>query len=295
MNEISKNVTNGTTKHAYLIAAHNQFGLLQKLVDLLDNERVDIYIHIDKKCKQLPEIKTNKSGVFYVEPVNVNWGAYSQIQYELNMLKKATKCGKYEYLHIISGVDLPLKSQDEILTYFDNNKGKEFVQILDKLPTGTIAKRISKYYLLQQYAGRDENTFRTKWVGRLQRLLLKIQGVMKVDRTKKIGMEIKYGANWVSITEECALYILSKEKFIKKHFKYSLCADEVYKQTLIWNSPYKNKLSQDNIRYIDWERGTPYTFRITDYDELIASEALFARKFDENLDNEIIEKLWKKE
>ncbi len=35
-------------KHAFLIMAHNQYPLLEKLVDLLDDERADIYLHIDK-------------------------------------------------------------------------------------------------------------------------------------------------------------------------------------------------------------------------------------------------------
>lgn len=36
-------------KHAYLIAAHSQFELLKKLIVLLDDERNDIYIHVDQK------------------------------------------------------------------------------------------------------------------------------------------------------------------------------------------------------------------------------------------------------
>ena len=36
-------------KHAYLIIAHNNFYILEKLLRLLDDERNDIYIHIDKK------------------------------------------------------------------------------------------------------------------------------------------------------------------------------------------------------------------------------------------------------
>ena len=36
-------------KHTYLIIAHNNFYILEKLLLLLDDERNDIYIHIDKK------------------------------------------------------------------------------------------------------------------------------------------------------------------------------------------------------------------------------------------------------
>jgi len=36
-------------KHAYLIIAYHQWDLLKVLIRMLDDERNDIFIHIDKK------------------------------------------------------------------------------------------------------------------------------------------------------------------------------------------------------------------------------------------------------
>ena len=36
-------------KHAYLIIAHNEFEILKRLIQALDDERNDIYIHFDRK------------------------------------------------------------------------------------------------------------------------------------------------------------------------------------------------------------------------------------------------------
>lgn len=38
-------------KHAYCIMAHHNWNQLQLLVDLIDDERNDIFLHIDKKSK----------------------------------------------------------------------------------------------------------------------------------------------------------------------------------------------------------------------------------------------------
>ena len=38
-------------KHAYLIMAHDNFYILEKLIQLIDYDLNDIYIHIDKKAK----------------------------------------------------------------------------------------------------------------------------------------------------------------------------------------------------------------------------------------------------
>ena len=36
-------------KHAYLIIAHHEFDILNKLIQAIDDERNDIFIHFDKK------------------------------------------------------------------------------------------------------------------------------------------------------------------------------------------------------------------------------------------------------
>ena len=59
-------------------------------------------------------------------------------------------------------------------------------------------------------------------------------------------------------------------------FKFTYCADELFFQTIFENSPYKNNLyynkKDDNyiscMRYIDWTRGQPYTFKENDFEEL---------------------------
>ncbi|UVV53809.1 hypothetical protein NXY15_04150 [Bacteroides thetaiotaomicron] len=40
-------------KHAYLIIAHNEFEILKRLIQALDDERNDIYIHFDRKAESL--------------------------------------------------------------------------------------------------------------------------------------------------------------------------------------------------------------------------------------------------
>lgn len=47
----------------------------------------------------------------------------------------------------------------------------------------------------------------------------------------------------------------------------------------------------DIARHIDWERGTPYVFRKCDFEELINSTKMFDRKFDADIDMQIIQML----
>ena len=84
-----------------------------------------------------------------------------------------------------------------------------------------------------------------------------------------------------------------------KCYRNTFCCDEVFLQTLVVNSKFYDKLylktNDDyhaNMRDIDWKRGQPYVWRNLDYYELMNSNYLFARKFDERVDSEIINKLY---
>jgi len=91
-------------KQAYLIIAHNEFEILQRLVSELDAEGTDIYIHFDAKVKDLPEISTKKSRLFVLDNrVNVQWGTVSQIKCELALFEAAAANGPYDFYHVISG------------------------------------------------------------------------------------------------------------------------------------------------------------------------------------------------
>ena len=40
-------------KHAYLIIAHNEYPVLKSLLTMLDDERNDIYLYIDRRSRAL--------------------------------------------------------------------------------------------------------------------------------------------------------------------------------------------------------------------------------------------------
>ena len=99
-------------------------------------------------------------------------------------------------------------------------------------------------------------------------------------------MEFKKGSNWVCVTHDFVAYLLQQKKFIFKRFKYVPACDEIFLQTVIWNSPFKNKIYKVDddckgyLHHINWSRGEfPYVWKTDDLEELKNSDKLFARKF----------------
>ncbi len=63
-----------TKIHAFLIMAHDDYDLLEKLVKMIDNIQADIYIHIDKKSKELPKLDNKYSNIYFIKRIRINWG-----------------------------------------------------------------------------------------------------------------------------------------------------------------------------------------------------------------------------
>ena len=286
-------------KHAYMIMAHNEWDILKKLITLLDNEKNDIFVHIDKKVKTFPELKTTKSTLRFVpdeKRVDTRWGTCSVVHAELTLLEFANSYGPYCYYHLISGVDLPIKSNANIHDFFEKHNGKNFIGFARNNCEERL--RYFHFFVPKTRTRSLKNTLQTKarW------LLLLLQRILHISRNNDI--EIRKGELWISITEDFAKYCIAKKDEVFKRVKHTLLADETVVQTLIWNSPfratiYDTQSEHDGCqREIDWNRGSPYVWGQDkgDFAVLMKSRRLFARKFSSKFPeiiNEVFENIKK--
>lgn len=282
-------------KHAYLIIAHKDDYTFYSLLNALDDERNDLFIHMDCKNKGYIAKKAEQSirfsRVYHTERTKVTWGAYSQINAELLLIKAALGTGySYSYYHLLSGEDLPIKTQDEIHNFFDANHGKEFVRFQSEM--FSYYDRVQYWQLFRERIGRGN---KHRILLKMNSAFIRVQNLLGIKRNKEIRFQ--KGDNWFSITNRLAQYVVKQEKWIKKTFSYTFCADEIFLQTIVHNSEFRHVLYHEKyddnpraiMRLIDWNRGNPYTFLNTDRQELLKSDMQFARKFNCEVDREIID------
>lgn len=285
--------------HAFMIIAHRQFDLLAKLITALDDERNDIFVHIDAKVRDFDfekfKVLPKRSRIYFTPRIGVTWGDFSQVKCELILLAEVDKMQKsgraYDYVHLISGADLPIKSNNQIHAFFKENNGLQFVHFTDDKATKESENRIRYYHLFR----RRRNLF-TKI---LAQIALRVQMLCGVNRLKNKNIKVQKGCNWFSITGAFAAYIAQASKPLEKIFRFSYCGDEVFVQTALLNSPFADDIYMKNCgnnhlacaRLIDWQRGNPYVFKMQDFDLIKNSPAMFARKFDMDVDSEIIDKV----
>ncbi|WP_370754804.1 beta-1,6-N-acetylglucosaminyltransferase [Megamonas funiformis] len=290
-------------KHAYLIMAHNQFYVLEILLKLIDDERNDIFLHIDKKVSNFDfdYFKTiiKKSNLYFTRRYDIKWGDISLTKATINILEEAVGNRKtYRYYHLLSGVDLPLRTQDQIHAFFED-KNNEFIHFCGKENRKNVIDRYIYLHFFTKYL-REKNKI-YKIFRLIDKTVLLFQKMIDIKSNKFNNLEIRVGSNWFSITGNFAEYIIRNKNNIFKIYKNTKISDESFLQTLVYNSKfkknlYKNAIENDDymacLRYIDWSRGNPYIWRIEDYDQLINSNYLFARKFDEKESKELIEKIY---
>ncbi len=263
--------------HAYLILAHSDVALLETLVSCLDDSRNDIYVHWDAKSGKVPELRTKNARLFVPdERVSVNWAGYSMVEAEYLLFKEAFRNGPYEYYHLLSGVDLPIKSQDYIHTECERLNGTEFIAF------APASQKEIDYRVQHRFLFPEE--YRTKNLLKrgLRALYVKYQDLTHRRRT---DIAIKKGSQWCSLTNDFVSYLISRESFVKELFYGTFCPDELFIQTICFNSPFYSKVKaaatefEGNMRYIKWQEGKLLPLEDGDLNDLINSDRWFARKF----------------
>ena len=279
--------TPSSNKHAYLIVAHTNWWMLEKLIRALDYQDNDIFLHIDKKVKDFPleyfQGLCQYSNIFIYREYKVKWGNYSQVETELFLYKKAVEYCEYEFYHLLSGSDFPIKSQNYIHDYFSKYSGENFIQIVPlEKTTEEIQRRVRYYHFFVRKSKRFTFLFSF-----LRKAILALQMMFRVYRNK--GVQFFYGANWSSLTHEFVKYLISQEYLIQKTFHHVNSADELYRQTIIKKGDFKIHSEQRDTclsisRYIDWMdcSGSPRELGIEDFEKIKESEACFARKLGKN-------------
>ena len=279
---------NCCNKDAYLIIAHKQLPLLKKLIEALDYPKNDIFVHIDKKCTEYsPEDfngLTEYSGLDIYQEYDVRWGDSSQVDTEMLLFKNAYQTNRYRYYHLISGQDLPIKPVEEIYHFFDE-------KTIQYLEFGADPHDMYRFRLSQYHSNEQTPALKKKYLS----LCNLIDSKLHRDRLLRYGYQVYKGSNWCSLSGNAVSYLVKNRSLIRRLTRNTLCADEVYKHTVLMNALTPFSVNQcEDIRYIDWihhEGNSPHTLTMDDYELLKASNCLFARKFDMEKDEKIIKKI----
>lgn len=272
----------------HLLMAHNypSPNNLVRFIDLLKYEDDLVYVHVDLKF-DISAFKTcliNHSNVRFIKNrVKVYWAAYSMVQATVNSFNEIIEeVQEFDYLNLLSAQDYLLKPIVSFHEFLNTHPGKAFMHCLDVNTEWTEAKsRVSQYHL---------TNFRFPGKYQLQKLI----NFILPERSMPGNMTAVGRSQWFTISKKHIAYIVAtfqNQPQLVRFFKLTWAPDEFVFQTILFNSIYKEDIVNDNMRFIDWSEGNknPKTFTAKDVNILLASNQFFARKFDVNVDAEILD------
>lgn len=263
----------------YLILAHRRPELVKVLVATLgSHESVGIYLHVDRRTALAPFVSAGDAAdVQIVKPrFAANWGSYGLVRATLSGLRFIAERERGPYfLVLLSGQDFPVKPVPIIDRFFAETTSSAHIEY-DRMgtPPGKDIHRYERYFL--------HNQFKLRGTWRLEMFLNSNLN----RRSFPMGFQPYSGSQWWSASHELVRYIAD---FVKEHrsfrrfFWFSNIPDEMFFQTIIMNSPFAERVHNDDHRFTHWEpeAWSPRVLTKDDIPKLLESPALFARKFED--------------
>lgn len=261
---------------AHLVLTYTNPKQTERMIRRMMHDNFDFYIHVDKKFDIVPHLILEKlPNVYFIKNrTDVRWAGYNTVKATFECIKEIVASGiKYDFINLLSGQDYPLRSADVMVDFFRQHKGYEFLKYKDIKNDWTEGQlRMQKYFLINH----------------------KLKGKYKIERLlnfllprRKIPYNLHpYGESmfWM-LSLQAAMYVVDKvenDKKLSRFFSLSWGTDEFVFQTILMNSAYKDKVINENYRYIDWSQGgaNPKLLDEDNFDDIKQSNMLFARKMD---------------
>jgi hypothetical protein len=273
---------------AYVVSAYKLPEQLLRLVSTLNTEAAEFLIHVDKKADpsvfaRISEALTSRPNVHLLERHTCHYGGFGHVRATLKGIDELFRLqSPFDYVVLLTGQDYPIKSNEQILDFFNEHRGSSFLEYFPLPSTEWTHGGMDR---LEHYHVR----FARRYL-RFPRAYIPVRNGLP-DDIRPFG-----GSPYWCLSRECIAYIhdfLDHSRAFVRFFKYVNVPDELFFQTIVMNSPLRDTVVNDDLRYVEWREpetaGGPAVLGKGDFDKLRTAPDLFARKFDMSFDSEILD------
>jgi len=263
---------------------HNNPAQFERLFGALNHPQNLFVIHVDSKSsaevhQAAAKLASTHSNLHVLPARDVRWACWSVMETTLKAMEWLRALDdSWQYFSNLSGQDFPLKSQEQILAALQQTPERNYIHHIDPL---------------------------TDWVDgpdRIRYVRFELPGMksgmsipkLRWNRWKSFLGETQYhgGSSYFTLSRTMCEQILDSELLpsYRRFFRHTFSSDEIFIPTFALNSPLKDTVYNDDLRLIDFSEGTPRprTWTREHLDQLLSSDDFYARKFDPNVDDEVI-------
>lgn len=300
-------------KIAFLISAYTDPRQLGNMVRALQDDNHWFFIHVDKKVDIEPfveDVNRYRHISFVTNRLSVNWGGgYNQVLYQKELLRSCIESGiDFDRVFILTTQDYPLWSKQAIWDELQANPEKEYILGLDitniKEPK-KIKDKLVLYHFFRDIPVRSVKV--KKMFSGGSRIIMRMLPFRKKPYLMVNGKrwDVYQASGYMCITMALARYLYNEmcsNKIVNSYFIHSFVPEEMVIPTIVYNSPYRDRAmlypyqrydglkSLSAITYFNYGKAIQ-VFDETNYDELMQSGKMFARKFSSTKSARLMEML----
>jgi len=297
----------------YLILAHKNPLQLSRMIERLDDGASKFFIHLDAKTPIEPFAACLGGGhIRFIEPrERCVWGDFSIVRATIHLMEAASK--EQGVFILMSGQDYPIQSQGYINAFLESNKGFDFIEIEpleEKWKPKMVKDKLEHYHILHSEERGHSNCYAPFAHCSVFQKLRTITHLLKGRLSRKnfrllcslpkrvAPFERQYaGSQFWAFSERTFYavlnYIREHKVALEGYYKYTSSPDEIYFHSVLMDLVAKDSTIKlkDPITYVNYFRKNN-VFITEDFEKLSSAKGkLFARKFDTDIDIEILNKL----
>lgn len=297
----------------YLILAHKNPLQLGRMIERLDDGASKFFIHLDAKTPIEPFAAClEEAHIRFIEPrERCVWGDFSIVRATIHLMEAASK--EQGIFILMSGQDYPIQSQGYINAFLENNKGFDFIEIEpleEKWKPKMVKDKLEHYHILHSEERGHSNCYapfaHCSVFQKLRTLMHLLKGRLSQKNFKLLcslpkrvaPFERQYaGSQFWAFSERTFYavlhYIREHKATLEEYYKYTSSPDEIYFHSVLMDLVAKDSTIKlkEQITYVNYFRKNN-VFVTEDFDKLTSAKGkLFARKFDTDIDIEILDKL----
>lgn len=291
MKELKKIECRGGENHIFLIQAHKESLLLERILNRITAPNHYFAINIDCKSdefNELMQVIQKFKNIIYITNHNIIHGGFSQIACTVEQMRFALNYTvQFDYFHTISGQDYPCVSVEKFDSFFQNNT-KSYMLIdteeeISKWRYSKYKERLEQYWLIDVFNGKSKLN---KW------FFWKINHIVKhIPRKYAFLDSVCGGWNWFSLHRKVVEYVIhyfGKYPEYYNRFKYTYCCDELIFSTILYPVAKEYEINTRNsLRFVEWHpkrlcKFPPLILNENEYEEIVQSGAFFCRKCEWN-------------
>ena len=297
----------------YLILAHKNPLQLGRMIERLDDGASKFFIHLDAKTPIEPFAACLEGGhIRFIEPrERCVWGDFSIVRATIHLMEAASK--EQGVFILMSGQDYPIQSQGYINAFLERNKGFDFIEIEpleEKWKPKMVKDKLEHYHILHSEERGNSNCYapfrHCSVFQKVRTLMHLLKGRLSMKNFKLLcslpkrvaPFERQYaGSQFWAFSERTFYavlnYIREHKVALEGYYKYTSSPDEIYFHSVLMDLVAKDSTIKlkEQITYVNYFRKNN-VFVTEDFDKLTSEKGkLFARKFDTDIDIEILNKL----